>query len=58
MFDLIKPISKPVLRIRICVLMGLLDSNPLVRDMDPAPDPSIDKQKNKKKLDPFCFVTS
>jgi hypothetical protein len=36
-----------VLRIRIRVFLGLLapDSDPLVRDLDPDPDPSIIKQK-------------
>jgi hypothetical protein len=43
---------------------GLLnpDPDPLVRGMDPGaaldPDPFIIKQKNKKKLDSYCFVTS
>ncbi len=36
---------------RIHVFLGLLDP-------DPAPDPSITKQNNKKNLDFDCFVTS
>ncbi len=37
----------PVLRIwsRIRLLLGLLDPDPIVRVTDPAPDPSIIKQK-------------
>jgi hypothetical protein len=35
----------------------LLDPDPFVRGMDPAPDPSIIKQKSKKNLDSYCFVT-
>jgi hypothetical protein len=38
-----------VLRIRIRMFLDLLD---------PDPDPSIITQKNKKNLDPYCFVTS
>jgi hypothetical protein len=41
-----------VLRIRIRrihLFLGLLD---------PDPDPSIIKQKNKKNIDSYCFVTS
>jgi hypothetical protein len=34
----------PVLRIRILMFLGLLDPDPLVRGMDPDPDPSIIKQ--------------
>ncbi len=34
-----------LLRIRIPMVLGLHDPDPLVRDMDPAPDPSIIKQK-------------
>ncbi len=42
--------KKSVLRIRICMILGLPDPNPLVpttyrTDPDPAPDPSIIKQK-------------
>ncbi len=40
------------------MFLGLLDSDPSVRDMDPDPDPSVTKQKSKKNLDSFCFVTS
>ncbi len=41
---------EPVLRIRIRIyqihmFLGLLDPDPLVRGMDPDPDPSITKQK-------------
>jgi hypothetical protein len=31
------------------MFLGLLDPDPLVRDMDPDPDPSITKQPSKKK---------
>ncbi len=64
----------PVLRIRIRirihrinVFWGLLnpdpsvrgmDPDPLVRGMDPDLDPSITKQKSKKNVDSYCFVTS
>jgi hypothetical protein len=42
--------TKPVLRIRIRihrihVLLGLLDPDPLVRGVDPDPDPSMIMQK-------------
>jgi hypothetical protein len=51
----------PVLRIRIRMFLGLLDPDPLVPGTDsgtnPAPDPSIIKQKRKKKLNSYCFVT-
>jgi hypothetical protein len=33
-----------VLRIRIHMFLGLLDPDPLVRGMDPDPDPSVIKQ--------------
>ncbi len=54
---------KPVLRNRIHrihMFLGLLDpdADPLVRGLDPAPDPSIIKQNSKKNLDFYCFVTS
>jgi hypothetical protein len=40
-------------------VLGLPDPGPLVRGMDPDPDPSIIKQKNSKKnRDSYCFVTS
>ncbi len=55
----IRPDSNlPVLRIRIRrirMFVGLLDPDPLVRGMDP--DPSITKQKSKKNLVSYCFVT-
>ncbi len=35
----------PVFRIRIHMFLGLPDTEPLVRGMDPDPDPSIIKQK-------------
>jgi hypothetical protein len=38
------------------MLLGLLDSDPLVKGMDPDPDPSITKQKKKENLDSYCFV--
>jgi hypothetical protein len=53
-----------VLRIRIrriYMFLGLLDLDPdPVRGMDPDPnpDPSIIKQKKKKNLDSYCFVTA
>ncbi len=34
-----------------------LDSDPLVRDMDPAPDLSSSSKNSKKNLDSYCFVT-
>ncbi len=42
------------------MFLGLLDPDPdpLVKDEDPEPDPSIVKQKCKKNLDFYCFVTS
>jgi hypothetical protein len=46
-----------VLRIRIRMFLGLPDPDPSVRDTDPDPDPSIIKQKSKKNLDSYCFVT-
>jgi hypothetical protein len=57
---------KLVLRIRIHrihMFLGLLDPDPLVRDMDPdlalVPDPSIILSRNSKKnLDFYCFVIS
>jgi hypothetical protein len=47
------------------MFLGLLDPDPdpSVRGMDPNPDPapdpdpSITKQKSKKNLDSYCFVT-
>jgi hypothetical protein len=47
-----------VLRIRIHMFMGLPDPDPLVRGTDLDPDPSIIKQKSKKHLDSYCFVSS
>ncbi len=38
------------------MFLGLPDPDPLVRGMDPDPDPSIILQK-KKNLDSFYFVT-
>jgi hypothetical protein len=48
-----------VLRIRIHVFLGLLDPDPLVRDMDPAPDPDLlsSCKNSKKNLDSYYFVT-
>jgi hypothetical protein len=43
---------------RIHIFLSLLDPDPLVRGMDPDPDPSIIKQNSKKNLDFYCFVTS
>jgi hypothetical protein len=42
------------------MFLGLLDPDPdpLVRGMDPDPDPTIIKQKSKKNLDFYSFVTS
>ncbi len=37
------------------MFLGLLDSDPLVRGMDPAPDPSIIKQKSKENHDSFLL---
>jgi hypothetical protein len=47
-----------VFRIRIYMFLGLPDPDPLVRGMDPAPDPSIIKKKSEKNLDSYCFETS
>ena len=50
----------PWIRIRrIHMFLGLLDPDPdlLVRGIAPEQDPSIIKQKNKKNLDSYCFVT-
>jgi hypothetical protein len=60
--DAIPALLVPVLRIRIrwiFMFVDLPDPNPdpLVRDMDPDPDPSIIKQKNKKNIDSYCYVT-
>jgi hypothetical protein len=42
--------------------LGLLDLDPLVRGMDPDPDPSIillsSSKNSKTNLDSYCFVTS
>jgi hypothetical protein len=46
------------------VFWGLPDPDPLVKGMDPDPDPAMDsdpsiiKQISKKNLDFYCFVTS
>jgi hypothetical protein len=39
------------------MFLGLPDPDPLGKCMDPDPDPSIIKQKSKKNLDSYCFVT-
>ncbi len=44
-----------VLRIRIRI--HLFYPDPLVRGMDPDPDPSIIMQNSKKNLDSYYFVT-
>ncbi len=52
--------NQPVLRIRIHrihMFLGLQDPDPLVRGLDPDPDPSIIMQKFKKNLDSYYFVT-
>jgi hypothetical protein len=38
--------------------MGLPDPDPLIRCMDPDPDPSIIKKNSQENLDSYCFVTS
>jgi hypothetical protein len=43
---------------RILMFLGLPDSDLLVRDTAPDPDPSIIKQNSKKNLNSYCFVTS
>jgi hypothetical protein len=59
--------KRAVVRIRIHrihIFLGLLDSDPLARGMDP--DPALDRIRillslskySKKKLDFYCFVTS
>jgi hypothetical protein len=46
------------IRIRIHRFLGLLDPDPLVRGMDPAPDPDLDPsiimQKEKSRFLLFC----
>ncbi len=37
--------------------LGLPGPDPLVRGMDPDPDPSIIMQNSKKNLDSYYFVT-
>jgi hypothetical protein len=37
------------------MFLGLPDPDPLVRGMDPDPDPSI--KYSTKNLDSYCFVT-
>jgi hypothetical protein len=37
---------------------GLMDQDPLIRGMDPAPDPSLIKKNSKKTLNSDCFATS
>ncbi len=41
------------------MFLGLLDPDPdpLVRGLDPAPDPSNIKQKKQENLDSYYFVT-
>ncbi len=41
------------------MFLGLppLDPDPLVKGMDPDPDPSVIKKNRKKSLDSYCFVT-
>ncbi len=43
--SLLKAVLRIRIRNRIHVFLGLLDPDPLVRGMDPDPDPSIIKQK-------------
>ncbi len=63
----LKPVFWILIRIqihRIHMFLGLpdRDPDPLVRgidpDQNPAPDPSIIKQKSKKNFDSYCFGTS
>ncbi len=49
--------AEPVLRIRIHTFLGLPDPDPLVRGMDPNPDPSIIMQDSKKNLHSYYFAT-
>jgi hypothetical protein len=39
------------------MFLGLPDPDPLVRGMDPDPDPSIIMQNSKKNLDSYYFGT-
>jgi hypothetical protein len=39
------------------MILGLPDPDPLVRGMDPDPDPSIIMQNSKKNLDSYYIVT-
>jgi hypothetical protein len=48
--------KEPVLRIRIHMFLGLLDPDPLVRGMDPDPDPSIIKLKVRKTFFSISFL--
>ncbi len=51
----------PVLGIlirRIHIFLDLLDPDPVVRGMDPDPNPSgLSSKNSEKNLDSFCFVT-
>jgi hypothetical protein len=38
--------------------MFLGHPDPLVRDTDPAPDPSTSSEHSKKRIDSYCFATS
>jgi hypothetical protein len=42
---------------RIHMFLGLPDPDPIVRGMDPDPDPFIIMQNSKKNLDSYYFVT-
>ncbi len=53
-----KAYRSAVFRIRIWIHMCLSHPDPLVRGMDPALGSSISKQKCKKNLDSYGFVTS
>jgi hypothetical protein len=39
------------------MFLGLIDTYPLVRDTDPAQDPSSSSKNSKKNIDAYCFVT-
>ncbi len=61
--DLTVPHLRIQLRIRIHRIHMFLDHkdpdpDPLVRGMDPAPDPSIISKNSKKNIDFYSFVTS
>jgi hypothetical protein len=39
------------------MFLGSPDPNPIVRDVDPDPDPSIVMQNSKENIDSYSFLT-